>query len=359
MVRFGDVSEVHADHVDESVLDYGFDESPVNGGSRSPCVLFDDEANANDMVHVHSVHSVNSDRSVSVRNGTSDCSAASLMRLPNPWLLGNERGPMITVKNTFWHVPDDDADEDDGVPMVAATSCPVLRTTSTQSDRPGRRRRSKTDLFRSGSSSMESRDDSPVYITTRESGSMECSPAYIMTRELSETMRAATPATHEQPACFLPFAAESTPMVGRQLSMGSARSSHSALEELCDPMAVPATQAAAAVQSLAVPGEAATSQRHTSAQALAAKAPETSIGASLHGSGECRPCAWFWRPQGCDNGTTCRHCHLCPEGEIKLRRKLRLTQRESAKGRGRDRVVPAPSQRSVLSGAIRAPVRLF
>mmetsp|Transcript_63546 Transcript_63546/g.98896 ORF Transcript_63546/g.98896 Transcript_63546/m.98896 type:complete len:588 (-) Transcript_63546:110-1873(-) len=46
-----------------------------------------------------------------------------------------------------------------------------------------------------------------------------------------------------------------------------------------------------------------------------------SVGAQLHGSGECRPCAWFYKPQGCSNGTACKHCHLCPEGELKNRKK--------------------------------------
>jgi len=48
-----------------------------------------------------------------------------------------------------------------------------------------------------------------------------------------------------------------------------------------------------------------------------------SVGSSLHGTGMCRPCAWFWKPQGCGNGLNCCHCHLCPEGEIKARRKMK------------------------------------
>lgn len=46
-----------------------------------------------------------------------------------------------------------------------------------------------------------------------------------------------------------------------------------------------------------------------------------SVGSVLHASGTCRPCAWFWKPHGCGNGRHCCHCHLCPEGEIKARRK--------------------------------------
>jgi hypothetical protein len=46
-----------------------------------------------------------------------------------------------------------------------------------------------------------------------------------------------------------------------------------------------------------------------------------SLGSVLHGSGECKPCAWFWKPGGCQNGRQCRHCHACPQGELIARRK--------------------------------------
>jgi len=45
-----------------------------------------------------------------------------------------------------------------------------------------------------------------------------------------------------------------------------------------------------------------------------------SIGSSMHGSGKCKPCAWFWKQRGCLNGQECGHCHICPDGEIKSRR---------------------------------------
>lgn len=46
-----------------------------------------------------------------------------------------------------------------------------------------------------------------------------------------------------------------------------------------------------------------------------------SVGSGLHGSGECKPCAWFWKAQGCQNGRECLHCHLCPKRELKARKK--------------------------------------
>jgi len=48
-----------------------------------------------------------------------------------------------------------------------------------------------------------------------------------------------------------------------------------------------------------------------------------SVGSALHHFGACRPCTWFWKPEGCRNGQACRHCHLCTFGEIKARRKTK------------------------------------
>jgi len=49
-----------------------------------------------------------------------------------------------------------------------------------------------------------------------------------------------------------------------------------------------------------------------------------SLGSVEHASGNCRPCAWFWKRQGCRNGADCRHCHLCPESELKQRKKEKI-----------------------------------
>jgi hypothetical protein len=43
-----------------------------------------------------------------------------------------------------------------------------------------------------------------------------------------------------------------------------------------------------------------------------------------HSFGQCKPCAWFWRPQGCKNGDDCGYCHLCPEGALKARKKNKI-----------------------------------
>lgn len=62
------------------------------------------------------------------------------------------------------------------------------------------------------------------------------------------------------------------------------------------------------------------------------KGPLASKGSASHGTGECRPCAWFYKPQGCQNAAECRHCHLCPEGEIKTRRKVKSSKLRSQRG---------------------------
>mmetsp|Transcript_42154 Transcript_42154/g.106100 ORF Transcript_42154/g.106100 Transcript_42154/m.106100 type:complete len:417 (+) Transcript_42154:61-1311(+) len=59
-----------------------------------------------------------------------------------------------------------------------------------------------------------------------------------------------------------------------------------------------------------------------------------SHGSVFHARGTCRPCAWFWKPQSCLNGQDCEHCHLCPEGELKSRKKLKQRSRRcSSSGR--------------------------
>jgi len=61
--------------------------------------------------------------------------------------------------------------------------------------------------------------------------------------------------------------------------------------------------------------------------------PALSKGGQLHGTGNCKPCAWYWRPQGCANGEDCGHCHQCSAAELKARKK--------AKKSASQRVAPA------------------
>jgi len=57
---------------------------------------------------------------------------------------------------------------------------------------------------------------------------------------------------------------------------------------------------------------------------------EISVGSLQHPS-ECKPCGWFWKPGGCQNGKDCRHCHLCPESELKAWKKQKLRARKEQK----------------------------
>mmetsp|Transcript_37114 Transcript_37114/g.97739 ORF Transcript_37114/g.97739 Transcript_37114/m.97739 type:complete len:581 (-) Transcript_37114:344-2086(-) len=52
--------------------------------------------------------------------------------------------------------------------------------------------------------------------------------------------------------------------------------------------------------------------------------PMPSAGASLHGTGNCSPCAWFWKARGCGSNTDCEFCHMCPDGELKRRKKMKI-----------------------------------
>jgi hypothetical protein len=66
------------------------------------------------------------------------------------------------------------------------------------------------------------------------------------------------------------------------------------------------------------------------------KCEPLSKGSAFHEAGACEPCAWFWKPGGCRWGQNCARCHLCPEGETKLRRKQKqLKQLKQAADRVR------------------------
>lgn len=54
-----------------------------------------------------------------------------------------------------------------------------------------------------------------------------------------------------------------------------------------------------------------------------------SVGSAEHAEGTCKPCA-FVHKKGCENGLSCKFCHLCGPDEIKRRRKERLELRKAA-----------------------------
>jgi len=57
--------------------------------------------------------------------------------------------------------------------------------------------------------------------------------------------------------------------------------------------------------------------------------PLASAGSLLHNVGTCKPCAWFWKPQGCQFGSECEHCHLCPSDELQRRKQAKKASRPS------------------------------
>jgi len=54
--------------------------------------------------------------------------------------------------------------------------------------------------------------------------------------------------------------------------------------------------------------------------------PRPSAGSVQHGLGECKPCAWFWKPHGCKWSGECTYCHMCPPGELRTRKKAKVAQ---------------------------------
>merc|ERR1719161_3470774 len=50
-----------------------------------------------------------------------------------------------------------------------------------------------------------------------------------------------------------------------------------------------------------------------------------------HFSSDCQPCAYYFKPNSCKWGAKCDFCHLCPDGEIKARKKEKIrAMREQA-----------------------------
>lgn len=77
--------------------------------------------------------------------------------------------------------------------------------------------------------------------------------------------------------------------------------------------------------------------------------PQFSIGSRMHGSGKCKPCAFFHK-KGCEANENCPFCHICDRDEKKRRRqqqrasiRQRRALREERKAAAASRVQPATS----------------
>jgi len=63
-----------------------------------------------------------------------------------------------------------------------------------------------------------------------------------------------------------------------------------------------------------------------------------SHGSVLHGVGACKPCAWFMKKGGCQNGKDCMHCHQCSETEVKARKKNKIAMLRMLEQQAKTRV---------------------
>lgn len=230
-------------------------------------------------------------------------------KLTGPWLLGQEMGPApnLMVKNTFIDVQEE---QEEGLPFCASQSCPVVKMPIPQSDIDA------SSCF--GVAFGRFGEDEPRVLTVQylqsSNSKSDESPAYILPRELAESLQSPAAAAAPRVVAFPPTE----------------------------------TQAFEASNAFVLaPG----------VQPLEVRQPEMSSGAVLHSSEDCRPCAWFWRPQGCNNGEDCRHCHLCPQGEVKARRKSKITSmRKQGRAERADR--DAEHVQAAVEPQLAAPGRL-
>jgi len=68
------------------------------------------------------------------------------------------------------------------------------------------------------------------------------------------------------------------------------------------------------------------------AMKLTAQLGIQSIGSAGHDVGNCKPCGFLWKSNGCQKGSKCQYCHLCPPDEIKRRKKEKIAMRKNAQG---------------------------
>jgi len=86
--------------------------------------------------------------------------------------------------------------------------------------------------------------------------------------------------------------------------------------------------------------------------------PLPSKGSALHALGQCRPCAWLWKPSGCKNGEDCEHCHACPQGELKERKKIKAGKRPDVVAAGSARLLGTPLREPAIIERLPRPVKI-
>jgi len=99
-------------------------------------------------------------------------------------------------------------------------------------------------------------------------------------------------------------------------------------------MPPPLYEAPVGLDAKTTPSPPAGPPKHLAKAPSGAQAGETglvSAGSALHGTlaadGQpaCKPCAWFYKEGSCLNAEECGYCHLCPQGELKNRKKTKVT----------------------------------
>jgi len=199
---------------------------------------------------------------------------------------------------------DDEDDDDDGPAMTATRSCPAMA------------RKASLREWAQGKTSKAARDEDHL-------DAMYVRPSHSLTekvpRALPDFRRPVVSNIQRsmvQEALGLHFAPRHFATGGLPIGpppgiCGPPGISHGPPPGIPEPCAPPRRQSLPAALS-------------TTVTPFDMRKPEWSIGSAAHTLGQCRPCAWFWRQQGCINGAECRHCHLCPFGEVKARRKQRV-----------------------------------
>jgi len=82
--------------------------------------------------------------------------------------------------------------------------------------------------------------------------------------------------------------------------------------------------------------------------------PLWSEGSKSHQSGQCRPCAWFFKEKGCSLGRDCNFCHQCPDGQVRTRRKAKDEELRRQRQEKEERIALRPGRVSFAAQSLHA-----
>jgi len=236
---------------------------------------------------------------------------------------GRQQLAKVKVKNTFIDVADSDDDDYDARPrMEARKTCPGSTTTradTEHSDLDDNSWRSETVSFEEKSQTagvaieavnegiVDSRHPGPCLLLQQGRQNFKVKNTFIDGVESGDDDDEDLPPMVPTKSCPLRARSQMWPPTPLQASPATGEDPvqlEPALEAIPSPVITPLEQ----------------------------RKPELSKGGQLHGSGKCKPCAWFWRPQGCVNSQECLHCHLCTAAELKIRKKAKRAAQKHPSG---------------------------